>query len=42
MSKVDEWNIIKEFSVVLCPFEEATKTISGDKYMTTSIVIVLS
>lgn len=39
---VDEWKIIKEISIVLRPFEEATKAVSGDKYMTASIVLVLA
>lgn len=38
----DEWKITKELCLVLRPFEEATKAVSGDKYMTASIVIVLS
>ncbi|XP_050528084.1 E3 SUMO-protein ligase ZBED1-like [Daktulosphaira vitifoliae] len=39
---VDEWKITKELCLVLRPFEEATRAVSGDKYMTASIVIVLS
>lgn len=39
---INEWKITKELCLVLRPFEEATKAVSGDKYMTASIVIVLS
>lgn len=39
---LDEWRITKELSIVLRPFEEATKAVSGGKYMTASMVIVLS
>jgi|UniRef100_A0A2S2R379 hypothetical protein len=38
----DEWTIVKELIQVLHPFEEATKVISGSKYMTTSIIIVIA
>lgn len=37
----DEWTIIKELCTVLKPFEEATRAVSGESYMTASIVIVL-
>ena len=37
-----EWKIIKELIVVLHPFEEATKAVSGSNYMTASIVIVIA
>lgn len=39
---VDEWKITKELCIVLRPFEEATKAVSGNNYMTASIVILLS
>lgn len=38
----DEWSLIKELCIVLRPFEEATKAVSGESYMTASIVIVLA
>lgn len=38
----NEWKIIKELIVVLRPFEEATKAVSGSNYMTASIVIVIA
>lgn len=38
----DEWSIIKELCTVLRPFEEATRAVSGESYMTASIVIVLT
>jgi len=38
----DEWKITKELIQVLRPFEEATKAISGSKYMTASIILVIS
>lgn len=40
--KSDEWTILKELCNVLRPFEEATKAVSGEKYMSASLVIVLS
>ncbi|CAI6352613.1 unnamed protein product [Macrosiphum euphorbiae] len=39
---VDEWKVTKELCIVLGPFEEATKAVSGDKYMAASLVIVLA
>lgn len=36
----NEWTV-KEFCKVLSPFEEATKEISGEQYMTTSLTIVI-
>lgn len=39
---VDEWKVTRELCIVLRPFEEATKAVSGDKYMTASLVIVLA
>jgi hypothetical protein len=38
----DEWAILKELIQVLRPFEEATKAVSGSKYMTTSIIILIA
>lgn len=35
-----EWKIIKELVLVLRPFEEATKAVSGNNYITASMVIV--
>lgn len=32
----DEWTVIKELCTVLRPFEEATKAVSGESYMTAS------
>ncbi|KAJ8968788.1 hypothetical protein NQ314_002096 [Rhamnusium bicolor] len=34
-----EWKTIKELCKILRPFEDATKTISGEKYCTASLVI---
>lgn len=39
--KSDEWIILHELIKVLKPFEEATIAISGQKYMTASLVIVI-
>jgi len=39
--KPEEWVILQELIKVLKPFEEATKAISGQKYMTASLVIVI-
>jgi zinc finger BED domain-containing protein 1 (E3 SUMO-protein ligase ZBED1) len=38
----DEWTAIKEFCNILRPFEEATRAVSGDQYMTASLVIVIA
>ena len=38
----DEWKITKELIQMLLPFEEATKAVSGSKYMTASIILVIS
>lgn len=38
----DEWTLLKEMCTVLRPFEEATKAVSGESYITASIVIVLA
>lgn len=38
---VDEWEIIRQLCQVLKPFEEVTKTISGEAYLTASLVIPL-
>jgi len=37
----EEWLTIKEFCKVLSPFEEATRAISGEQYMTASLTIVI-
>ena len=37
----DEWQLIKELCEVLKHFEEATKSVSGEKYISASLVIVL-
>lgn len=37
----EEWVILKDLIKVLMPFEESTKAISGQKYMTASLVIVI-
>lgn len=39
---IEEWNIISELCQILKPFEEVTKTISGEKYCTASLVIPLT
>lgn len=36
---VIEWKVIKELCIVLKPFESATKIVSGDSYMTASMVL---
>lgn len=38
---VDEWILIKQLCEVLKYFEEATKSVSGENYMSASLVIVL-
>lgn len=38
---IEEWNIIRELCEILKPFEQVTKTISGEKYCTASLVIPL-
>jgi len=38
----DEWTIVKELIQVLRPFEEATNAVSGSKYMTAFIIIVIA
>jgi len=40
--KSEEWIILKELYTILKPFEEATRAVSGESYMTASIVIVLA
>lgn len=37
----DEWIVIKEFCSILRPFEEATRAVSGEQYITASLVIVI-
>ncbi|CAG9839181.1 unnamed protein product [Diabrotica balteata] len=36
-----EWNVIKQLCQILRPFEKVTKTISGEGYLTASLVIPL-
>ncbi|KAL4153704.1 hypothetical protein QTP88_001537 [Uroleucon formosanum] len=38
----EEWKVTRELCIVLRPFEEATRAVSGGKYMTASMVIILS
>ncbi|KAE9543717.1 hypothetical protein AGLY_002113 [Aphis glycines] len=38
----DEWIAIKEFCIILRPFEEATRAVSGEQYITASLVIVIA
>jgi len=40
--RVEEWKVTRELCIVLRPFEEATRAVSGDKYMTAFLVIILS
>ncbi|XP_050059751.1 zinc finger BED domain-containing protein 4-like [Aphis gossypii] len=37
----DQWKICKELCLVLKPFEEVTKTVSGENYISSSMVIIL-
>ncbi|XP_050065565.1 E3 SUMO-protein ligase ZBED1-like [Aphis gossypii] len=37
----EEWSILKDLIKVLKPFEESTEAISGQKYITASLVIVI-
>lgn len=39
---LEEWTIMKELCVILEPFEAATKAVSGENYLTASLVIVLN
>lgn len=39
---LNEWTVIKEFCKVLQPFEEATRAVSGEQYITASMVIVIA
>uniref|UniRef100_A0A6P7HCX1 Uncharacterized protein LOC114347100 n=1 Tax=Diabrotica virgifera virgifera TaxID=50390 RepID=A0A6P7HCX1_DIAVI len=39
--EADEWILIKELCEVLTHFEEATKSVSGETYISASLVIVL-
>nr|CAI5857915.1 unnamed protein product [Callosobruchus analis] len=39
---VEEWTILKELCQILAPFDEATKCVSGENYMSASLVIVLT
>lgn len=38
----EDWDIMEEVCKVLQPFEEATSSISGDQYLTGSLVIVMT
>lgn len=38
----EEWSLLKELRKILNPFESATKAVSGEKYMSGSLVIVLT
>lgn len=38
----NEWTVLKEFCQVLQPFEEATRAVSGEQYITASMVIVIA
>lgn len=37
----NEWKVCKELCLILKPFEEVTKAVNGDKYMSASLVIIL-
>jgi len=37
----DQWKLCKELCMVLKPFEEVTKIVSGENYMSASLVIIL-
>lgn len=37
-----EWLLLAELTKILQPFDQATETISGEKYMTGSLVIVMT
>jgi len=39
---VEEWKVTRELCIVLRHFEEATRAVSGDKYMKASSIIILS
>ncbi|CAK1604356.1 unnamed protein product [Parnassius mnemosyne] len=38
----DEWKLLSDLIKILQPFHQATETISGEKYMTGSLVIVMT
>lgn len=38
----EEWQLLSELTKILQPFDQATETISGEKYMTGSLVIVMT
>lgn len=38
----EEWTILKELCQILEPFADATKCVSGENYMSASLVIVLT
>nr|CAI5864749.1 unnamed protein product [Callosobruchus analis] len=35
---VEEWTILKELCQILAPFDEAAKCVSGENYMSASLV----
>lgn len=37
-----EWTIVKELCIVLKPFESETKVVSGENYMTASMIFAHS
>ncbi|KAJ8928487.1 hypothetical protein NQ314_018957 [Rhamnusium bicolor] len=39
---LEEWCVLKELKQILEPFEDATRAVSGRKYMTASLVIVIT
>ncbi|KAB0790275.1 hypothetical protein PPYR_04880 [Photinus pyralis] len=39
---MEEWDFLKELIIVLRPLEEITKTMSGENYLTGSLVIILT
>lgn len=39
---VEEWQILRDLQKILEPFEEATRAVSGQEYMTASLVIVIT
>lgn len=38
----DKWRILKELKMILEPFEDATRVISGQQYLVSSLVIVIT
>ncbi|CAH1115081.1 unnamed protein product [Psylliodes chrysocephalus] len=39
---VEEWQILRDLQTLLEPFEEATRAVNGQQYMTASLVIVIT